>query len=324
MRPFNMVASAFLLLALSWQAQSAERSPNEVLFEVPTRFVSGCPIVSFDLASELKGKLPLEFILDSGTTRSLLLNEAEGRARTLDPGRRGLLIPGQSTVYAGSQDFAAPNLAQFNQDLIDRLLSFHVQGMLGADFLTTHDVLIDYGARRVFVSRSRDAREAPSRADRRMLIGSSSPGRAPTPNGALNRQCLVDGIRAADVRLAARGHRVYVSANLVGDSSQPWEMRVDTWATRSTVPKAVAAGLKRTGVSERISASGSTFNADQVEATISISKGVDLSMKPVATEETESILGSDAFQGHTLLLQFGRARLRLWNESVLEAFGASR
>ena len=237
----------------------------------------------------------------------------------------GSLIPGESIVYAGSQDFAAPNLAQFNEDLIKRLLALHVQGMLGADFLTTHDVLVDYGAHRVFVSRSRNAKEPPAEANRWMLIGSGSHGPTARANGPLNRQCLVDGVQSASVPLSAKGRRLYVSASLSGADSPGWDMRLDTWATRSTSrSKKVAVGVEADRlVGAHFTAAGSTFSADQVEAKVNLATDVALDLKPVATEETESILGSDAFQGHTILLQFRKARFRLWAESVMSAFSAS-
>ncbi|MHB8637789.1 MAG: hypothetical protein ACYC96_15095 [Fimbriimonadaceae bacterium] len=324
-RLLDMVFSLLLLWSGGAWAPASGPDPGEALFEVPARFESGCPIISLDLTSEQKGRQALDFILDSGTSRSLLLNSRAGRKREFDQGRRGLLIPGASTVYAGIQDFAAPNLDQFNKDLIDRLLGLHVLGVLGADFLAVHDVLVDYGSHRVFVSRSKGAREPSSMADRWTLVGSSA-GRGPSShsNGPLNRHYFVDGIQAAMVPLFVKGRRQYVNANLAGASSPSWRMCVDTWATRSTLPKSLAPGLARTGKSEQVAAAGSTFVADQYKARVRVAAGVDLDLSPLATEETESILGSDAFQGYTVLLQFGRERFRLWPESVWAAFGGSR
>jgi len=275
------------------------------------------------MASEVKGRLSLEFILDSGAARSVLLNAAEGRDRAFDQGKRGLLIPGASTIYAGSQDFAAPNVAQFNPNLIGRLFGLHVQGILGADFLTTHDVLIDYGAQRVFLSRAQDGRQTDVNAARWILVGASAVGNEPRTNGVLNQHRLLDAIQSARVPIALRGRRAYINARLAESAIGPWPMRLDTWATRSTVSLDVASGLKKTGRFEHVSTAGSTFSAEQIEALIAIAADVNLTLTPLATDATESVLGSDAFQGHTILLQFGRAQFRLWPESVMAAFSSA-
>jgi hypothetical protein len=311
-----MAISTLLLLSVVAQRALPQSGSDEALFEVPARFEMGCPIVAFDLASELKGRQKLEFLLDSGATRSMLLNSAEGKGRIFDPGKRGLLIPGASTVYAGFQDFAAPNLGQFNKDLFDRITNFHVQGVLAADFLVGHDVLVDYSAHRVYVSRTIDPQRQDSSSGRLILVGSRAGG----PSQVLNRQYLVNSKPSANVGLSAEGRKLYVSATLNDGKSPSWRMRLDTWATRSTLPTKVAAGLRRTGRSEHVSAAAGSFDADQVEASISVADGVRLELKPVSTEATESVLGSDAFQGRTVLLQFGISRLRFWTESVLGAF----
>ena len=308
-----MIVGLAPLLLLAVRAQVIEQPPT-ALFEVPARFEMGCPILSLDLASEQHGRQPLDFLLDSGATRSMLLNAGVGKERTFEQGKRGLLIPGSSTLYAGFQDFAAPDLAQFNQDLVDRLSRLHVQGILAADFLSNHDVLIDYGAKRVFLSRPIEASPAGSLPNLITLVGATVQG------GALTRHHTVPTSRASEVTVEAEGRKFYLDASLVEGNGGAWRMRFDTWASRSTLSTSMASRLKRTGASERVSAAGASFDAEQVEATVSLGKGLSVDLKPVATDAVESILGSDAFRDRTLLLQLGHSRLKVWAESVLAKF----
>lgn len=314
-----MAVSLLVLAVLASQREKSAPTTIETLYEVPARFASGCPIIAVDLTSETKGRQSLELILDSGTTRSILLNESDGLNRKFEQGHRGVLIPGKSAVYAGTQDFAAPDLDQFNQDMVTRLLRLHVQGMLGADFMGSHDVLVDYGAQRVFLSKPIDVADTSIDPTRWRLIGFAPDEEGPQRRASSTRLCLVDAAPSAKVQLSRRGQRAYVDAVLSAGGPH-WDMRLDTWATRSTLPEAVATGLKRTGVTEHVSAAGTTFTADQVEATVSVSPEVDLDLKPVVTQQVESIIGSDAFQGRTILIQLPHGRMRLWAESVWNAF----
>lgn len=291
-----------LLVLLATSQRDHRQLTTDMLYEVPARFSQGCPIVSLDLTSEREGRQSLDFMLDSGATRSMLLNRGEGRDREFEQGHRGVLVPGSGAVYLGAENFAAPNLGQFNPDLIGRLLDLKVRGLLGADFFASHDVLIDYLDQRVFIGRA--AAAADDRAD--WTLVPAKPG-SPTLK-----------LRAVDsdlLTLNRTGNRAYATASVAG--LQPtWTMRLDTWATRSTLRPESAAKLSRTGRTEHVTAADANFVADQVEAALTLGPALNLTLHPAVTDQVESILGSDAFQAQTLLIQLRNSLARVWPGGV--------
>lgn len=274
-----------LLLSLCLAAavvRSHGESPAERLYGAPATFWDHLPIVELNV----RGSGTLKFLIDSGANRSVLFPPSGG-------------VPEGTELHAGKVDLGACDFARItSRDMTAdgaRLMNrLGVSGALGDDFLLTHDVLIDYKRRRIYVSSG----SPPDDPQRLVLSWLSKPPET----------VRLDGARSID--LVEQDERYFAPATV---SDTACLMALDTGTGESALPLEIASGLPKTGVTKILAGfQGKTVRAAEHVSKIAVGDNPPIAVRVLASDQRGPILGGNAFDGRCLFLQLRNSKASYW------------